>query len=212
MASRQRSAFLEDSQCSIFVSRRRPINIYVILGIEKKSEAYQYEYLMLIKCQRRRNNLVSSPHLIVRVISVTINKLVNIWYPEFEVGRRDCKRYTFSKADFSDLSIDDIEFLYDHFRNLYHRTQDVSQALFEEISHYSDGTFKVIKLQLENRLKEAQRRFLETRSNAFLIDNDEIRLLKKTLNTIHERLNFRSTIRRLEVSVGLNRLHQREER
>ncbi|KAI3697974.1 hypothetical protein L6452_31081 [Arctium lappa] len=83
---------------------------------------------------------------------------------------------------------------------------------FEEISHYSDATLKVIKLQLEQRLKEAQKRFLETRSNAFLIDNDEIRLLKKALNTIHERLNFRSTLRRLEVSIGLNRLRQREER
>ncbi|KAI3770544.1 hypothetical protein L6452_01680 [Arctium lappa] len=249
MASRLRTAFLEDTQRNIFVSRRRPINIYAILGVEKEEEAYQYEYLMLIKCQRSRNDSVSSPHLIVRVISVTINKLVNIWYPEFVVERRDCNRYTFSEADFSDLSMDDIEFLFDHFRNLYHRTQDISQDLFaikslpdldsyllftvvqdpygvvykngsnqkcflrfEEIAHYSDGTLKMIKLQLEQRLKEAQRRFLETRSKSFLVDNEEIRLLKRTLNTIHERLNLRSTLRRLEVLVGLNRLHQREER
>ncbi|KAI3672657.1 hypothetical protein L6452_38754 [Arctium lappa] len=254
MASRLKTAFLEDSQRNIFISRRRPINIYAILGVEKESEAYQYEYLMLIKCQRKRNELVHSPHLIVRVISVTINKLVNLWYPEFEVERRDCKRHIFSEADFTDLSIDDIEFLYDHFRNLYHRTQDVSQALFaikrfiqrqirffrvfdfqmvvknpygvvykngsnekcflrfEEIAHYSDGTLKVIKLQLEQRLKESQRRFLETRKETFLFENDEIRLLKKTLNIIQERLNFRSTLRRLEVSVGLNRIRQREER
>ncbi|KAI3707461.1 hypothetical protein L6452_26001 [Arctium lappa] len=153
--------------------------------------------------------------------------------------------------------MDDIEFLYDHFINLYHRTQDFSQALFaikrfirrqirffrvfdfqmavesfqpvvnllrpnrslpdldsyllftivqdpygvvyqngsnqkcflrfEEIAHYSDGILKVIKLQLEQRLKEAQRRFLESRSKAFLVDNDEIQLLKRTLNTVHER-------------------------
>ncbi|KAI3673538.1 hypothetical protein L6452_39661 [Arctium lappa] len=251
MASRLKTAFLEDSQRNIFVSRRR-------------------------------NDLVHSPHLIVRDISVTIKKLVNLWYPEFEVERRDCKRYIFSESDFTDLSIDDIEFLYDHFRNLYHRTQDVSQALFaikrfirrqirffrvfdfqmavesfqpivnllrpnrslpnlesyhlltiiedpygvvykngsnekcflrfEEIAHYFDGTLKVIKLQLDQRLKDSQRRFLETRSETFLFENDEIRLLKKTLDTIQERLNFRSTMRRLEVSVGLNRLHQREER
>ncbi|KAI3681645.1 hypothetical protein L6452_36447 [Arctium lappa] len=281
MPSRQRSVFLEDSQSNIFVSRRRPINIYAILGVEKESDDYQYEYLMFIKCQRQKNHLVSSPHLIVRVISITINKFVNIWYPDFEVERRYCKRYNFSEADFTDLSIDDIEFLYDHFRNLYHRSQHVSQALFvikrfirrqirfyrvfdfqmavesfqpvvnlqrpnrslpnldsyplftivqepygviykngssqkcflrfEEIGHYSDGTLKVIKLQLEQRLKEAERRFLETRSNVFQLENDEIRLLKKTLNTIHERLNFRSTLRRLEVLIGLNRLRQREE-
>ncbi|KAI3715406.1 hypothetical protein L6452_22388 [Arctium lappa] len=282
MASRLRSAFLEDSQSNIFVSRRRPINIHAILGVEKESDDYQYEYLMFIKCQRRGNNLVSSPHLIVRVLSVKINKFVNIWYPDFEVERRDCKLYTFSEADFNDLSIDDIEFLYNHFRDLYHRTQDISQALFvikrfirrqirfyrvfdfqmaaesfqpvvslqrpdrslpnidsyslftilqnlygviyrnassqkcflkfEEINHYSDGTLKVIKLQLEQRLKDAQRRFLETRRNLYQIENDEIQLLKKTLNIIGEKLIFRSTLRRLEVLLGLNRLRQREER
>ncbi|KAI3746615.1 hypothetical protein L6452_09052 [Arctium lappa] len=247
LASRQISAFLENTQRNIFVSRRRSINIYAILGMEKESDAYQYEYLMFIKCQRKRNNTVSSQHLIVRVISVIVNKFVNIWYPDFEVERRDCKRYKFSEADFTDLSIDDIEFLYDHFRNLYHRTQDISQTLpnrslpnlesyslltivedpygvvykngsnekcfprFEEIAYYSDGTLKVIKLQLEQRLKDAKRRFVETRANAYHVDNDEIRLLQKTLDSIQERLNLRSTLRRLEVLVGLNRLRQREE-
>ncbi|KAI3729939.1 hypothetical protein L6452_18612 [Arctium lappa] len=83
---------------------------------------------------------------------------------------------------------------------------------FEEINHYSDGTLKVIKLQLEQRLKAVERRFLETRRNAFQLENDEIQLLKKTLNIIGEKLIFRSTLRRLEVLIGLNRLRQREER
>ncbi|KAI3669819.1 hypothetical protein L6452_41239 [Arctium lappa] len=42
MASRLRSAFLEDSQSNIFVSRRRPINIHAILGVEKESDDYKY--------------------------------------------------------------------------------------------------------------------------------------------------------------------------
>ncbi|KAI3770836.1 hypothetical protein L6452_01981 [Arctium lappa] len=211
--------------------QRRQINIHVILGIEKDSADYQYEYLMFIKCQHHGKHLVSSPHLIVWVISVSIKKFVNIWYPVFEVERRDCVLYTFSEADFNDLSIDDVEFLYDHFRNLYHRTEDVSQALFnpygvvyrnassqkfflrfEEINHYSDGTLKVIKLQLENRLKAAVKSFLESRSELYQIENEEIQLLKRVLTTIDERLIFRSTLRRLEVMLGLNRLRQREER
>ncbi|KAI3771165.1 hypothetical protein L6452_02324 [Arctium lappa] len=191
MASRLRTAFLEDIQKNIFVSRRTTLNIYAILGVEKESEAYQHEYLAFIKYQRRRNNTVNSPHLIVRVLSVTICKFMNIWYPNLEVERRDCKRYIFSEVDFVDLSIDDIDFLYDHFRNLYHRTQDVSQTLFnlesyplftiiedpfgvvyknnssekcflrfDEVGYYSDGTLKVIKLQLEHRLQEARRNTL----------------------------------------------------
>ncbi|KAI3665070.1 hypothetical protein L6452_43687 [Arctium lappa] len=210
------------------------------------------------------------------------SRLRSAFLEDTQIERRDCRWYIFSEADFTDLSIDDIEFLYDHFRNLYHRSQDVSQALFvikrfirrqirffrvfdfqmavesfqpvvnllrpnrslsnlesyplltivedpygvvykngsnekcflrfEEIAHYSDGTLKVIKLQLEQHLKEAKRRFLETRVNAFLIDNDEIRLFQKTLGTIQEKLNFRSTLRRLEVLIGLNRLRQQEER
>ncbi|KAI3715837.1 hypothetical protein L6452_22825 [Arctium lappa] len=281
MASRLRTAFLEDIQSNIFVSRRRTLNIYAILGVEKESEAYQHEYLAFIKCQRRRNNTVNSPHLIVRVLSVTICKFMNIWYPNLEVERRDCKRYIFSEADFVDLSIDDIDFLYDHFRNLYHRTQDVSQTLFvlkrfirrqirffhvfdfqmavesfqpvvnlerpnqslqnlesyplftiiedpfgvvyknnssekcflrfDEVGYYSDGTLKVIKLQLEHRLQEARRKFLESRRELYILENDEIRLIRRSLNTIQDRLNLRSTLRRLEVLVGLNRLRQREE-
>ncbi|KAI3771834.1 hypothetical protein L6452_03003 [Arctium lappa] len=46
MASRLRTTFLEDTQRNIFVSRRRPINIFAILGVEKEEEAYQYEYLI----------------------------------------------------------------------------------------------------------------------------------------------------------------------
>ncbi|KAI3735816.1 hypothetical protein L6452_15334 [Arctium lappa] len=257
MASRLRTAFLEDIQSNIFVSRRRTINIYAILGVEKESEAYQHEYLAFIKCQRKRNNIVASPHLIVRVLSVTFNKFLNIWYPDIEVERRDCKRYNFSEADFVDLSIDDIEFLYDHFRNLYHRTQDMAiegfqpvvnlerpnQSLqnlesyqlftiiedpygvvyknsssekcflrFDEIGYYSVGTLKVIKLQLEHRLQEARRKFLESRRELYMFENDEIRLIRRTLFSIQDRLNLRSTLRRLEVLVGLNRLRQREER
>ncbi|KAI3685386.1 hypothetical protein L6452_34628 [Arctium lappa] len=83
---------------------------------------------------------------------------------------------------------------------------------FEEIAHFSDGTLKVTKLQLEQRMKDAKRRFVETRTIAFLVDNEEIRLLQKTLDSIQERLNLRSTLRRLEVLVGLNHLRQREER
>ncbi|KAI3718151.1 hypothetical protein L6452_19004 [Arctium lappa] len=83
---------------------------------------------------------------------------------------------------------------------------------FEEINHYSDGTLKVIKLQLENRLKAAVKIFLESRSELFQIENEEIQLFKKVLDTIDERLIFRSTLRRLEVLLGLNRLRQREER
>ncbi|KAI3758588.1 hypothetical protein L6452_06155 [Arctium lappa] len=222
MASRQRSAFLEDSQCNIFVSRRRSINICAILGVEKESEAYQYEYLMLIKCQRRRNNLVSSTHLIVRVISVTINKFIRRQIRFFRVF--DFQMVVESFQPVVNLlrpnrSLPDLDFyplftiIQDPYGVVYKNgSSQKCFLIFEEIGHYSDGTLKVIKRQLEQRLKEAQRRFLETRNNAFLIDNDEIRLLKKTLNTIHERLNFRSTLRRLEVSIGLNRLRQREER
>ncbi|KAI3685540.1 hypothetical protein L6452_34788 [Arctium lappa] len=236
---------------------------------------------MFIKCQRRGKLLVSSPHLIVQVISVVIQKFVNIWYPIFKVQRRYCTLYTFSEADFNDLSIDDVEFLYNHFRNLYYRSGDVSQALFvikrfirrqirffrvfdfqmaaesfqpvvnlqrpnrslpnidsyplftilhnpygviyrnsssqncflrfEEINHYSDGTLKKIRLQLDQRLKATVKRFMETRTNRCQITNDEIQLLRNALNTINERLMFCSTLRNLEVLLGLNRLRQRED-
>ncbi|KAI3697935.1 hypothetical protein L6452_31040 [Arctium lappa] len=58
---------------------------------------------------------------------------MNIWYPNLEVERRDCKRYIFSEVDFVDLSIDDVDFLYDHFRNLYHRTQDMAVESFQPV-------------------------------------------------------------------------------
>ncbi|KAI3758568.1 hypothetical protein L6452_06135 [Arctium lappa] len=75
---------------------------------------------------------------------------------------------------------------------------------FEEISHYSDGTLKVIRLQLDQKLKDVVRRFMETRTSRIQITNDEIQLLRNALDKINERLNFRSTLRRLEVLIGLN--------
>ncbi|KAI3746924.1 hypothetical protein L6452_09366 [Arctium lappa] len=115
-------------------------------------------------------------------------------------------------ANYADVSNEDVIEYYPYGVVYKNGSSQKCFLRFEEIAHYSDGTLKMIKLQLEQRLKEAQRRFLETRSEAFLVDNDEIRLLNRTLNTIYERLNLRSSLRRLEVLVGLNRLRQREER
>ncbi|KAI3685577.1 hypothetical protein L6452_34825 [Arctium lappa] len=230
---------------NIFVSRRRPINIHAILGVEKESEEYQYEYLMFIKCQCRGKNLISSPHLIVRVMTVKINKFVNIWYlyhrtqdisqALFVIKRFIRRQIRFYRVFDFQMAAESFQLvanllkpngslpnldsyplftiLQDPFGVIYRNGLGQNCFLrFEEISHYSDETLKVIKLQLEQRLKNAQRILLETRRNLYQFENDEIQLLKNTLNIIGEKLILRSTLRRLEVLLGLNRLRQREER
>ncbi|KAI3707555.1 hypothetical protein L6452_26181 [Arctium lappa] len=177
LASRQRSTFLKDTQRNIFVSRRRPINIYAILGVEKESDAYQYTYLMFIKNLYHRTQDISQALFVIkRFIRRQIRffrvfdfqMAVESFQPVVNLLRPNRSLSNLESYPFFTIVEDPYGVVYKNGSN------EKCFLRFEEITHFSDGTLKVIKLQLEQRLKDAKRRFVETRANAFHVDNEEI--------------------------------------
>jgi len=73
---------------------------------------------------------------------------------------------------------------------------------FEEVQKYSDGTLKMIRMRLNNKL-EVDKKAKEK------IEQIEKDLILKALQLIQDRLDFRNTIRRFETYFGIRKQSRR---
>lgn len=123
-------AFLEDSEKKNFVGSIKELDPVKVMGITKYNKDFQFEYLYMMKSQIHPACPVSEDkYKIVFVKQVYTKKLINVWYPIFTVTRQDDKEWMFSEADFSLLELEDLEFLYNEFRQRTIRPQDIIIAL-----------------------------------------------------------------------------------
>ncbi|KAI3729977.1 hypothetical protein L6452_18650 [Arctium lappa] len=273
-----RNVYLEDTHRSIFVKHKTALSIEFFLGIEKESDLVKQNYLMAMRYLRQGKETVYSEKGIVQVKCVSMFNIFNIWVSNFTVQRRDCKDYTFTEADFNEVHVDDIEFLFNFFISLNERSDDMNRAFntvrrhiirtirfyslfdfqlgvenhqptvnmhkpeqkldniesfllyivvdepdgvvyrnlkgrhcfmrFAEVCKYSDGSLKLIKMHLIQKLKYEKQNVANRQRFNFYPQkegNKEILRLEKTIDVIQERINFRNALRRLEAQVDIRR-------
>lgn len=69
-------------------------------------------------CEGKRRDEVRSKFEMVHFQGAVIEKQLKFKYPVIEVMRRDNKDYKFSEADFPNMDLKEIEWLYHKFRDL----------------------------------------------------------------------------------------------
>ena len=88
-------------------------------------KSYHTEFWHFMRNKQHSTIEVQCKHIIVSIKEIYNLKLNKYLYPVFHVQRSNMKEYVFSEADFPLLSLDDIEFLYDHLSNLQVRPLDI---------------------------------------------------------------------------------------
>ncbi|KAI3734325.1 hypothetical protein L6452_13791 [Arctium lappa] len=273
-----RNVYLEDTHRSIFVKHKTALSFEFFLGIEKESDLVKQNYLMAMRYLRQEKETVYSEKGIVQVKCVSMFNIFNIWVSNFTVQRRDCKDYTFTEADFNEVHVDDIEFLFNFFSSLNERSDDMNRAFntvrrhiirtirfyslfdfqlgvenhqptvtlhkpkqkldniesfllftvvdepygvvyrnlkgrhcfmrFEEVCKYSDGTLKLIKMHLIQKLNYEKQNVANRQRFNFYPQkegNKELLRLEKAIDVIQDRINFRNALHRLEAQVDIRR-------
>ncbi|KAI3707222.1 hypothetical protein L6452_25545 [Arctium lappa] len=140
-----RNVYLEDTHRSIFVKHKTALSFEFFLGIEKDSDLVKQNYLMAMRYLRQGKGTVYSEKGIVQVKCVSMFNIFNIWVSNFTVQRRDCKDYTFTEADFNEVHVDDIEFLFNFFSSLNERSYDMNRA-FNSVRRHIIRTIRFYSL------------------------------------------------------------------
>ncbi|KAI3729432.1 hypothetical protein L6452_18090 [Arctium lappa] len=122
-----RVPFLEES-IKIFVKELIKIDPCKLYGVIDKPLDYQRNYMKFVENFSRTKGYANRPG-ILQIKEVRIKNYIVVWYQEFDVQRRDLQESTFSEADFENLNIADLEFIYHEFRRRTVRPRAVVFAL-----------------------------------------------------------------------------------
>ncbi|KAJ9545593.1 LOW QUALITY PROTEIN: hypothetical protein OSB04_025300 [Centaurea solstitialis] len=119
---RRRGRYLEDSHRSIFTDKVFILLVEKYLGITKLSKSDQVKHILWMKTQAKPQGDVffyNNPIVLLREVSSV--RFHGLWFSVYTVIRRSTGTYTFTKADFDNVHIDDIESLYTDLKTLTKR-------------------------------------------------------------------------------------------
>ena len=72
---------------------------------------------------------VWTSHRIVFVRRVDVSQIYKLWYPEFYDIQQDGKEWNFTEADFPNRRLEDLEFMFDEFKDRTIRPKGIIDAL-----------------------------------------------------------------------------------
>ncbi|KAI3681302.1 hypothetical protein L6452_36092 [Arctium lappa] len=191
-----RIPYLEEG-VKIFVSYIRQLDQAQLLGIENKSPEYQKDYIKMLEVRSKTQKEVRIRHEIVQVYFVTMKQYRSIWFPQFEVQRKNLSTYTLNTPLYTVLREPELGVVYEN------ETKKEKKFMREvEMANYFDGTLKEVVMKLEDKYKESEKQRL---AENYHMPRMERICTENVIDAIKDIIRFRKAIRRFEGYLGLRK-------